>query len=270
LELVAIALLGVAPVLLMQIRRPFCIFSLLFLALKPAILNEDQRRLLTLFRRWWVRLVAVLVPLPLVWALLALYPVAVVASDITPFAEWGRFGGVAIAAGSFLMANLFWQVPISVLLVMATAEKRFQATSPYPVEQISQDFTQIGLLLSRILPTVLLPGTVAQPAQAHPSPVPDVEPSVALSNGQKAFPSAAPLPEVTAAVVVPAAAEPTLTEPVSSEPDVPDSVALAGELRHQAEHASPAQPSAVDSAMPDNSTLEVEVAVSSGASGGYG
>lgn len=161
----AIITLGVIPVVLMQLLRPFCIFSLMALALKPSSLTIAQRQMLSLFRRWRVRLWAVVVPVPLVWLLLQLYPQAIVMSDLTPFAEWGRFGGVAIAGASFLMANLFLQVPISTLAVMATGDRTFASTSPYPIDRVGQDFTQIGLPLNQILPTVLPPVAVA-PTQA--------------------------------------------------------------------------------------------------------
>lgn len=157
LELGLIIILGVLPILLMQLRRPFYIFSLVALALKPSGLTDDQRRILTLFQRWQVRLGAWVVPIPLVWLLLQLYPQAVVMSDITPFAEWGRWGGLAVAGGSFWMANLFLQVPVSVLAVLATDDRTFAATMPYPTSQVSQGFTQAGLALNHLLPTILPP-----------------------------------------------------------------------------------------------------------------
>lgn len=157
LELALLAGLGVSPALLMQLGRPFYIFSLLALTLKSTALSDDQRRLLTLFQQWWIKGLAVAAPVPLVWLLWEIYPRAVVASDITPFTPWGRLGGLAVAAGSFAMANLFLQVPVSVLAVMATSEKRFKRTSPYPLDQIQDRFTQIGIPLSRLLPEVLPP-----------------------------------------------------------------------------------------------------------------
>jgi hypothetical protein len=155
LEQGMIGLIGVLPILLMQWLRPFCIFSLMALALKPAAMTEDQRRILSLFRQRWVSLVALLVPIPLVWLLLQIYPIAVMAADLTPFSGWGRSGGLAIASGSFLMANLFAQVPASVLVVMTTPAQKFASTPAYPLEQIPLDFTQIGLPVRRILPAIL-------------------------------------------------------------------------------------------------------------------
>jgi len=157
LEFAFLILVGVSPALVMQLGKPFYIFSLLALTLKPTALSDDRRRLLTLFQQRWVRSLAMVAPVPLVWLLWEIYPRAIVASDITPFAPWGRLGGLAVAAGSVAMANLFLQVPISVLAVMATSEKRFRRTSPYPLDQIQTRFTRTGLALRRILPEILPP-----------------------------------------------------------------------------------------------------------------
>jgi hypothetical protein len=155
LELGLILGLGVLPVLVMQLRRPFYIFSLLpGLALRPTALNDHQRRLLSQFQRWRVRLGALLVPIPLVWVLVKLYPLAFLARDITPFDAWGRVAGVAIAALSFFCANLFLQVPVAVLQVLATPDRRMAAVLPYPIESIAADFSWLGLPVNKLLPNL--------------------------------------------------------------------------------------------------------------------
>lgn len=166
LELAVMIGLGVLPVLVMQLRQPFYIFSLPGLALRPTALQIDQRRLLTQFRRWRVRLGALLVPLPLVWVLVKLYPLAFLARELTPFGDWGRLGGLAIAALGFFFANLFLQVPVAVLQVLATPDRHMQTVAPYPVDKIAADFTWLGLMVDRILPTLTLsePGTSTSPA----------------------------------------------------------------------------------------------------------
>lgn len=174
LELGVIAALGVLPVLVMQLRQPFYIFSLPGLALRPTALQADQRRLLTQFRRWRVRLGALLVPVPLVWGLLKLYPLAFLARDLTPFDDWGRLGGVAIAALSFLMANLFLQIPVAVLQVLATPSRTMAGVSPYPVEAIAADFTWVGLPVGKILPD-LAPRKIPEVAAPASAPVKPVE-----------------------------------------------------------------------------------------------
>ena len=180
LELALLGLAGVLPILWMQLWRPFYIFSLLTLKLKPTALSDDQRRLLSLFRQGWVRSLAVVVPVPLVWLLWEIYPRAVVASDITPFAPWGRLGGLAVAIGSFAMANLFLQVPVSVLAVMATADKRFKRTQPYPLDQIQAHFTQAGIPLGGILPSVRPPDAAVSSVASQEAA--DLDPEVAMDD----------------------------------------------------------------------------------------
>ncbi|MGG6237569.1 low-complexity tail membrane protein [Nodosilinea sp. AN01ver1] len=154
LELGVIGGLGVLPVLIMQLYRPFYIFSLPGIALRPAALSDDQRRLLSQFRRWRVRLGALLVPVPLVWLLVKLYPLAFLARDITPFDDWGRLGGLAIALVSFCLANLFLQVPVAVLQVLATPDRRMAAVSSYPIEAIAANFSWLGLPVNKLLPNL--------------------------------------------------------------------------------------------------------------------
>ncbi|OKH45366.1 hypothetical protein NIES30_19765 [Phormidium tenue NIES-30] len=177
LELGVIVALGVLPVLIMQLRQPFYIFSLPGLALKPAALQDDQRRLLNQFRRWRVRLGALLVPVPLVWVLLKLYPLAFLARDLTPFSDWGRLGGVAIAALSFLMANLFLQIPVAVFQVLATPDRVMARVAPYAAENVAADFTWIGLTVGKILPDLT---NRARPKIVAPAMVETAEPPQVL------------------------------------------------------------------------------------------
>ncbi|WP_017299327.1 low-complexity tail membrane protein [Nodosilinea nodulosa] len=184
LELGVVIVLGALPVLTMQLLRPFYIFSLPGIALRPACLSDDQRLQLSQFRRWRVRLGALLVPLPLVWVLIKLYPLAFLARDVTPFSGWGRLGGVAIAALGFFLANLFLQVPVAVLQVMATPDRRMVAVQPYPVEAIAANFSWLGLSVSWLLPSLAPHRDVGDQnlvSQAEPSPDADSdEPSLEL------------------------------------------------------------------------------------------
>jgi hypothetical protein len=157
LELTLVLGLGSLPVLYMQLRRPFSIFGVLWLALKPTALGEERRILLTVFRSWRVRLTAPWVAILLIWIGFQLYRMAPVAASITPWNDWGRAGGLAIATLGFFGANLFLQVPVSVVQVLLTPEKIFQATQPYPTLDIKRDFTHIGLAVGKLLPTVIPP-----------------------------------------------------------------------------------------------------------------
>lgn len=182
LELFLVALLGIAPVLLMQWQRPFYIYSLVALTLKPEQLTTPQRTLLTLFRaQQGNRVPIILVPIVLVLILRQLYQVAPIAMGINPLPENARLLGLLVAALAFFGCNLFVQVPLSVVRVMLTSELKVAETEPYPVEKIPQDFTLIGLWLNQILPpiqgelSVASDGSIAQtvlPEEVSPTTIP--------------------------------------------------------------------------------------------------
>jgi hypothetical protein len=155
LELILIAAIGITPLLWMQWKRPFYIFSLLVVALKPEQLTLDQRRLLTLFRSQRNRILAIIVPIILFLLLYQIYAVAPIAAEVVPFSRSWRLLGLGLAAIGFLGCNLFSQVPVSVLGVMLTSESSFAATTPHPLEQVQQDFTRLGLPLNQLLPPLV-------------------------------------------------------------------------------------------------------------------
>ena len=146
--LVAIAIL---PVLLMQLSRPFDIFSVLLLSLKPESLDEEQRQILALFKtpkhKLWSMVTAGIMVL-LLWLLYRLAPLAIGIPWFVP--QW-RILGLAIALVAFWGSNLFLQIPLSVLQVLITKEAKFRQTKPYSLEKIEQDFTIPGVKVSKIL-----------------------------------------------------------------------------------------------------------------------
>ncbi len=87
LELGLIAAVGIAPIIWMQWQKPFYIFSLVAVALKPTQLTDDQRRILTLFKARrssaWIGLGTLL----LLVILRQIYYVAPIAAEVTPFAS---------------------------------------------------------------------------------------------------------------------------------------------------------------------------------------
>ena len=153
LELGLVAIVGIAPIVWMQWQRPFYIFSLVAVAIKPERLTDDQRRLLTLFKTRrspvWIGLGA----LVMLVLLKQLYWMAPIAADITPFA--GRALGLSVAAIAFLAGNLFLQVPLSVGRVMLVSDQEFAATQPFAVEQILSAFSVLGLPANQIVPPLI-------------------------------------------------------------------------------------------------------------------
>ena len=180
LVLLLVALAGIGPVVWMQWQRPFCIFSLVVLAVKPEQLSENQRRILAQFKAPIGKITtAVVVGL----ALVILWQLSQWAPGVRPvqFAG-GSLGGLLVAMVSFLLANLFLQVPASVLPVLLTPDSKLMP--PYPTAKISQDFTVIGLRVKQILPiaTATVVSAVSAPVSAQPAGFvadrPIVEPKV--------------------------------------------------------------------------------------------
>ncbi|MGQ9870047.1 low-complexity tail membrane protein [Leptodesmis sp.] len=168
LELSLVAAIGIVPIFWMQWQRPFYIFSLIGVALKPAQLTEDQRRLLTLFKSQRNRWLAIAPAIITFFALRQLYYLAPIATPVTPFAAEARWLGLLVAAIAFLGVNLFLQVPVSVFSVMLTGESTFAATAPYPLEPIRSDFTVLGIPVNQILPPVIAAPT-PEPVAAEAS-----------------------------------------------------------------------------------------------------
>lgn len=153
LELGPVAIAGIAPIVWMQWQKPFYIFSLVAVALKPKQLTDNQRRILTLFKTRrspiWIGLGA----LTMLVFLRQIYLVAPIASNVTPFS--GRGLGLGVAAIAFLAGNLFLQIPLSVGRVLLTSDQEFAAIQPFAVEQIFQAFSVLGLQVNQILPPML-------------------------------------------------------------------------------------------------------------------
>jgi hypothetical protein len=154
-EVGLVAAIGIAPLLWMQLFRPFYIFSLLVFALKPEKLTVDQRRILSLFKMQESRVLAAVTPVFLVGVLWQLYRVAPVAASVAPFPATWRIAGLLLAAIAFLTCNLFLQVPVSVARILLLSEAEFAATEPYPIDKIQRDFTLPGIKVNQILPPVL-------------------------------------------------------------------------------------------------------------------
>jgi hypothetical protein len=151
LELVLIAIIGILPVLLMQLIRPFEIFSILLFALKPECLSLEQRQILAVFRTTKLKFLSAIaagIMILLLWLLYSLSPLAI---GLASFFPQSHVLGLEIAILAFLGSNLFLQVPISVLAVLLTKKSQLATMEPYPVDKINQDFTVPGIKVNQIL-----------------------------------------------------------------------------------------------------------------------
>ena len=151
LELLLLGAVGILPVFWMQWNRPFDIFSLLFVSVKPQALTSQQQSILSLFKSNRERLLAVIAAVAMTAVLWLLYQYAPLAASAAAFLPQWRVFGLFIAAIAFLACNLFVQVPLSVLGVLLTKEAQLATVNPYPAEQIPQGFIVPGLRVNKIL-----------------------------------------------------------------------------------------------------------------------
>ncbi|MBD2000044.1 low-complexity tail membrane protein [Leptolyngbya sp. FACHB-541] len=223
LELGFVAAVGIAPIFWMQWQRPFYIFSLLAIAIQPAQLTDEERRMLRFFKSQEVRVLTVIAPILLTIILWQLYKLAPLAAEVTPFS--GRLVGLLVAASAFLGCNLFLQVPLSVVRVLLAGEAKFAAAEPYPLERVGQDFTVLGLRVKQILPAIAPPPqpvVVAKPeAAAETEKIPVVE---AIASDAATVAAAVPTGEETAT------AEIAETETAENQVAVDEAVTVEAEV----------------------------------------
>ncbi|NEP56039.1 MAG: low-complexity tail membrane protein [Symploca sp. SIO2G7] len=152
LELLLVATIGIGPVLWMQLTHPLDIFSLLVVAIKPEQLTQEQQKLLSLFKTKPNKILTIAGIVLTLWILWQIYRVAPLAVTVASWIPGGHIVGLLGAGLAFLASNLFLQVPLSVTQVLLTSESEWQATSPYPVNKVQQDFTIPGIKVKQILP----------------------------------------------------------------------------------------------------------------------
>ncbi|MGK7877914.1 MAG: low-complexity tail membrane protein [Xenococcaceae cyanobacterium] len=169
LELLGVAAVGIVPVFLMQWIRPFDIFSLLIVALKPEQMTPEQQRILSLLKTKGQRLLTAIAAVFMLWVLWQIYRLAPIAAMVAPFSPQWRIAGLLLAAFAFLVSNLFVQVPVSVLGVLFTSEQQFEATEPCPREKIPQEFTIPGFRVDKILPTLATETTTGMESSPLPT-----------------------------------------------------------------------------------------------------
>ncbi len=150
LELSLLMAIAILPILLMQLLRPFDIFSVLIFSLKPEVLTKEQRQILSLFKTGKQQLASILAACLMSLTLGLLYSLSPLATNVVSLPQW-RILGLAIAAVAFLLGNLFFQVPLSVLLVLTASESNIAEIEPYSPEEIEQNFTVPGIKVSKIL-----------------------------------------------------------------------------------------------------------------------
>lgn len=214
LEFFLVAGFGVAPILWMQWQRPFCIFSVVALALAPANISDPRRRMLRFFRTSVNQVLAIAVSIGLTLLLWQLYRFAPIAADVAPFSS--RWLGLGMAAIAFLGVNLFTQVPVSVLRLLTVSDKQLAAQVPYPPERIPLDFVLFGIRLRHILPEPPV-RTLPTPPAPPPTPAAEAPPEPASESSEAEVDEPVPATETTPPEEEPAIAPTAEVVPVASE-----------------------------------------------------
>ena len=178
LEVFLVAVAGIAPVLWMQWFRPFYIFSILVVALKPQNLTSVQQQIMSRFKTKLNQGIALFIPVLLAVILWQLYRFAPLAAGVAPFPPSWRWAGLLLATSAFLASNLFLQVSASVVAVLLTPESEFAATKPYALDKIRHDFTIAPWLVDRLLPAFAAEKTTA----AEPASVESINPAFPMEN----------------------------------------------------------------------------------------
>ena len=183
-----IALVGVLPPLAMQWLRPFYIYSLPPLALKPTALTDNDRRRLQLFQSWQVKAMSLVGAGVAVWLLAQVYRRSPqVMPLMTPMA------GLVITVVAFFFMSLFLQLAAGcgrAIFVSPGALKRVPA---YEEGAIARDFLILGVPLNQLLPLPTISESKG-PVEIDQAAEKDVEtPPVAASSSVDASAKVAPV-----------------------------------------------------------------------------
>ncbi|MDB9495156.1 low-complexity tail membrane protein [Spirulina subsalsa CS-330] len=220
LEIILLVSVGIVPILVMQWKRPFSPFGLLLFSLQPSQLSLAQRKMLQRLQSNRTHFLTGLGVIPMIWIIGQLYTLAPLAQGATPIPN--HVVGLGVAAIALLAANLFWQVPLSVVGVLLTRPSQFDATEPYPVAAISAAFTSPGFPVQKILPVASSAQIAAPPTPGSTAPEPEASETDAIAiptPDDPPDPSETPLASVETAVEASAFVEPAaaVAEPAEDE-----------------------------------------------------
>lgn len=142
-----IALIAVAPGLAMQWFKPFYIFGLPPIVLKPTRLSESQRRCLQIFKSWQIKALSVVVALFCLWMLVQLYALS---PEISPMLA--PTAGLVSAAIAFFFACSFLQISVSSMRALLVGPDALPRVPAYVASDIAADFLLLGLRVNAVLP----------------------------------------------------------------------------------------------------------------------
>ena len=140
-----IALLTIPPALTMQWRKPFYVFSLPPVALKPAVLSNDQRRCLQIFKSWQIKALAISIALFSIWVLAQLYAMTPL---ISPLLQ--PKAGLVCATITFFLATTFMQIAVSAARALLISPEALQRVAAVEEGAIASDFLILGIRVNKL------------------------------------------------------------------------------------------------------------------------
>ena len=142
-----VVLLCVGLPLWMQVARPFYIFSLPPLALRPSRLTREQKRELTVLTSWQIKALAGVVAVFSVWLLAQLYEKATVVRSTIPLGSAGA--GFITAVVTFFLACLFMQIGVSAARSLLVSPSALKRVAPYEGD-VAKSFLIAGLRVDKL------------------------------------------------------------------------------------------------------------------------
>ncbi|MGK7913037.1 MAG: low-complexity tail membrane protein [Synechococcus sp.] len=146
LEMVTIVVLGAGSILAMQLLKPFNIFSALMIAIPTDCLDDDHRRILAIFQEREQQILAIVISALMCCFLIDAYHLAPLLERFSPvrIAPGSGISRIILATVGFLGGNLFLQVPLATLRVMAMPDAAVAQVTPVQVEDAAEQFTTLG------------------------------------------------------------------------------------------------------------------------------
>jgi len=154
LDFLIVAILGIMPIFFLQLKKPLNIFSFLLLGIYPNLLEEKQRKILSLIKDKSQKIIQIITCLLSLIVLFILYYFAPVASFLTSNFPQNRIFAIILASFFLGITIFFAQIVMIILRIFLISQANFNQILPYPVERIYIDFLTPPFLVKKILPNI--------------------------------------------------------------------------------------------------------------------
>lgn len=216
----AVALVGIVPATLMQFQKPFYIYSLPPLALKPSVLSEDDRRCLTVLQSWQMKALAAVTAAFCLWLLAKVYErLPLITPSMTPQS------GLISAIAAFFFICLFLQISVSVVRSLLIGQDMLKRVPPFEASAITANFLILGLRVNKIFAVAKKATTITDKVRQKKGL--EIQQSVAETVLEEAPKET---PKIDSETVLEAISEKTIEVPEESEVEVADEIEVAGAI----------------------------------------